>query len=157
MRSKSISVLNPFTRSIDKHIMDDTDLAGPVFFCLALGVFLLLAGKAHFGFIYGFAVLGCLSMYLVLNVMSEGGIDGYRTASVLGYCLLPVVLLSFMSVFVPMAQSLAGWLAGAVAVFWCTYASSAMFVSVLSMHEQRLLITYPIGLIYTCFVLMTIF
>jgi len=37
-------------------------------------------------------------MYCLLNLMSESGIDAYRTASVLGYCILPLVLLSMFSV-----------------------------------------------------------
>ncbi|KAG5456390.1 MAG: hypothetical protein BJ554DRAFT_3882, partial [Olpidium bornovanus] len=53
--------------------------------------------EVHFGYIYGLAALGCLSMYVILNLMSESGIDGYRTVSVLGYCLLPMVVLSSLS------------------------------------------------------------
>lgn len=37
-------------------------------------------------------------MYALLNLMSESGIDAYRTASVLGYCILPLVLLSMFNV-----------------------------------------------------------
>jgi hypothetical protein len=33
-------VLNPI-RSVDQHIMDDTDLAGPILFCLLFATFLL--------------------------------------------------------------------------------------------------------------------
>ncbi|KAJ1677081.1 hypothetical protein EV182_006919, partial [Spiromyces aspiralis] len=36
-----LEVLNPFRR-IDKHIYDDTDMAGPLLFILLLGTFLLL-------------------------------------------------------------------------------------------------------------------
>jgi hypothetical protein len=43
------------------------------------------------------ATVGCLSVLGILNLMSEGGIDGYRTASVLGYSLLPMVMLSILS------------------------------------------------------------
>ena len=32
-------------RTPDKHIMDDTDLAGPIFFCIMFGAFLLLASE----------------------------------------------------------------------------------------------------------------
>ncbi|RUP12160.1 hypothetical protein BC936DRAFT_139838 [Jimgerdemannia flammicorona] len=39
IKSKSLSVLNPL-RPVDRHIMDDTDLAGPLLFCLLFGVFL---------------------------------------------------------------------------------------------------------------------
>ncbi|KAJ1328813.1 hypothetical protein BSLG_009900 [Batrachochytrium salamandrivorans] len=88
---QGLTVMNPF-RQIDRHIMDDTDLAGPILFCFLFGGFLFLSGKAHFGYIYGVATLGWLSMYAILNLMSETGIDGYRTASVLGYALLPMRL-----------------------------------------------------------------
>jgi hypothetical protein len=32
-------------KQLSEHILDDTDLAGPIFFCLLLGACLLLAGK----------------------------------------------------------------------------------------------------------------
>ena len=41
--SKGLTVMNPFSR-MDSHIMDDTDLFGPVVFCLAFGMFLLISG-----------------------------------------------------------------------------------------------------------------
>lgn len=44
------------------------------------------------------ALIGSTAMYCLLNLMSESGIDAYRTASVLGYCILPLVLLSMFSV-----------------------------------------------------------
>ena len=34
-------MLNPL-KSVDQHIMDDTDLAGPILFCLLFATFLLL-------------------------------------------------------------------------------------------------------------------
>ena len=57
------------------------------------------SGKVHgFGYIYGLGVLGCLSMYAVLNLMSMTGVTLSCVVSVLGYCLLPMVLLSGLSV-----------------------------------------------------------
>jgi hypothetical protein len=41
IKKKSVTVLNPF-KPMDKHIMDDTDLAGPLVFCFLFGGFLLL-------------------------------------------------------------------------------------------------------------------
>lgn len=55
-------------------------------------------GKPQFSYIYGVALLGSAFTYALLNLMSEQGIDAYRTASVLGYCLLPLVLLSMINV-----------------------------------------------------------
>jgi hypothetical protein len=38
---QTLAVLNPF-RTTDASILQDSDLAGPLVFCLALGAFLLL-------------------------------------------------------------------------------------------------------------------
>lgn len=116
IRAKSLTVLNPLQR-IDEHIMDDADLAGPLLFCFCFGTFLLFvsnnsphkrtrnsdivqSGKPQFGYIYGVGVLGSASIYTLLNLMSEKGIDAYRVASVLGYCLLPMVGVGAISVMV---------------------------------------------------------
>ena len=60
----------------------------------------LQSGKPQFGYIYGVGVLGSLSIYTLLNLMSEKGIDAYRVVSVLGYCLLPMVGVGALSVMV---------------------------------------------------------
>lgn len=101
--SKSMTVLNPLHRyspnhQRDAHMMDDTDLAGPLLFCFVFGILLFLAGKSHFGYIYGVALLGSLSIYFLLNAMSDDGIDAYRVMSVLGYCLLPLCGLASLGV-----------------------------------------------------------
>ena len=61
-------------------------------------LFVLQSGKLHFGYIYGIGVVGCLAMYCLLNLMSMTGVSTGCTISVLGYCLLPMVILSFTSV-----------------------------------------------------------
>lgn len=58
------------------------------------------SGKPQFGYIYGVGLLGSASIYTLLNLMSEKGIDAYRVASVLGYCLLPMVGVGALSVMV---------------------------------------------------------
>lgn len=40
IRAKSLAVLNPL-RTVDEHIMDDADLAGPLLFVFCFGTFLL--------------------------------------------------------------------------------------------------------------------
>lgn len=52
-----------------------------------------------------------------------------RSASVLGYCLLPLVLTSIVGIVVPM-DSLFGYLLTSLAIIWCSYASSSMFTVV---------------------------
>ncbi|KAG8901258.1 hypothetical protein FRB99_005448 [Tulasnella sp. 403] len=154
---KSMTVLNPL-RQIDERIMDDADMAGPVVFFLAFGMFLLLSGRSQFGYIYGIALLGSASIYALLNLMSTTGIDAYRTASVLGYCLLPMVGVGALSVVRNLA--LPSYLIASLSIasiVWCTYAASSIFVTILRMSDQRLLIAYPIGLLYGCFALFSVF
>lgn len=153
--AKTQAVLHP-TKVIDPHIMDDTDLAGPLVICLLLGLSLLLRGKLHFGYIYGFGLVGCVSIWFTLNLMSERGIDVVRVVSVLGYCLLPMVLIALMSLVFPL-RGLLGLALAAAATFWCTKSASKMFVAVLHMVEQRMLVAYPVGLIYACFAMMAVF
>ncbi|KAA1471309.1 Yip1-domain-containing protein [Dentipellis sp. KUC8613] len=153
--TKSMAVLNPLRR-IDEHIMDDADLAGPLLFCFCFGTFLLFSGKPQFGYIYGVGLLGSASIYTLLNLMSENGIDAYRTVSVLGYCLLPMVGVGAVSVLVTL-DGLLGYVLSLLSIAWCTYAASTIFVAVLRMHEQRLLVAYPVGLLYGCFALLSVF
>ena len=64
----------------------------------------------------GVGVVGVLSIYGILNVMSENGIDLYRAASVLGYSLLPMVILSSLTALLHLEYTLKpnqnrGWIA----------------------------------------------
>ncbi|XP_066851925.1 protein YIPF7 isoform X2 [Anser cygnoides] len=94
---KTLTVLNPM-KPADGSIMNETDLTGPMVFCLALGATLLLAGKVHFGYVYGVSAIGCLAIHALLNLMSISGVSHGCVASVLGYCLLPMVILSTSAV-----------------------------------------------------------
>jgi hypothetical protein len=93
----------PF-RPLDPDSAKDADLAGPLFFCLALGFLLLLHGKVHFGYIYGFGLIGCILLYVILNLMLSGqqGISLDQTMSILGYSLVPTVVLAAINIFVNM-------------------------------------------------------
>jgi len=152
---KTLTVLNPF-RAIDPTILQDTDLAGPLAFCLAFGTLLLLSGKVHFGYIYGIGVLGCLGMYALLNLMSLSGVSIGVVISVLGYCLLPMVALSGLGVGISL-QSFGGVLLTILTILWCSISASKLFVSALSMDHKQPLVAYPCALVYGVFALMTMF
>jgi hypothetical protein len=101
--------------------------------------------------------------------------DAYQVISVLGYSLLPIVVLAFLSIVV----NLHGWLfheifflalfhlcpntgyfgavLGIVCSAWCTRSATSIFETVLGMQQQRYLIAYPISIFYGAFVLFTIF
>ncbi|KAJ2690865.1 hypothetical protein IWW39_000374 [Coemansia spiralis] len=156
IKSKTLAVLNPF-KPIVTEIYDDADMAGPLLFILVLGTFLLLSGKSQFGYIYGVGLLGTIGIWAILNLMSQGGIEVMRTASILGYCLLPIVFLGSIGLAIDFKSGQLAAISALIPIAWCTYSSATMFVTVLSMSEQRLLVAYPIGLFYTSFALLTVF
>lgn len=159
---KTLAVLNPFHRrgQIDdaNYIMQDSDLAGPIAFCLALAAFLLLAGsKAHFGYVYGLAVTSCILMYTLQYLMSStGNATLSSVASVLGYCLLPVVVLAGVGIFITLNGAIGLVLAG-VTVAWASLSASRLFSAMSGEEKQRLLIAYPCYLLYGVFTLIVIF
>jgi len=183
IKTKTLAVLSPF--SISEHLMDDSDLAGPILFFLLFGFFLLAGGKLHFGYIYGLALLGSCSLHAILSLMSPplspaeqagqsqdardqatgygGGSRHFsstltlaRSASTLGYCLLPLCLTSLVGILVPL-DGLFGYILTSAAIAWATYSASAIFCSVGRMTSMRFLVAYPLALFYTGFGIMSIF
>ncbi|UNI22838.1 hypothetical protein JDV02_008690 [Purpureocillium takamizusanense] len=191
IQMKTLAVLNPF-KHIDQHLMDDSDLAGPILFFLLFGTFLLFSGKVHFGYIYGLALLGSTSLHMILSLMSPsdphpGSAQSFhpqyndpssqahhdspqhqpgghfsatltfpRSASVLGYCLLPLVATSLFGIVMPMDTPL-GIVLTTAAIMWCTYSASGMFCAVGRMKGMRGLVAYPLALFYVGFGIMGIF
>ncbi|CAF1059001.1 unnamed protein product [Rotaria sordida] len=154
---KTKSVLNPFSTP-DASILDDVDLAGPLVFCLAFACSLLLLGKIHFGYVYGIVALGTVGMYGLLNMMTspDKPCSGLFVTSVLGYCLLPMVMLSFSS-FLFNLNGLIGLIIASIFILWCSLSASKLFATSLAMIGQQILVAYPCALFYGIFALLTIF
>jgi hypothetical protein len=49
-----------------------------------------------------------------------------RSASIVGYCLLPLVLVSTLGIVVPL-DGLFGYVVTILSIMWCSYSSSSMF------------------------------
>ncbi|KAK9753557.1 hypothetical protein QE152_g1906 [Popillia japonica] len=152
---KTLTVLNPF-HTPEVAAVQGIDLAGPLVFCLAFGAFLLLSGKVHFSYIYGIGVLGCLSMWALLSLMSTTEVSLGTVVTVLGYCILPMVGLSGINVILSL-QGYVGIVLTSLAIMWCSLSASKLFVTALSMDHQQPLVVYPCALLYGVFALITIF
>lgn len=153
--TKTKCVLNPFKQP-DASIIHDEDLAGPLVFCIAYGFSLLLMGKIQFGYIYGITAMGCLSMYSLLNLMSETGVSAVCIGSTLGYCLLPMVFLSFIGSLITL-NGYFGLCLSVMFILWCSISSSKLFVNALNMTNQQMLVLYPCFLLYGIFALLNTF
>lgn len=160
---KTLAVLNPFhgqSKADDANfLLRDTDIAGPIAFCLALAVCLFLSGnKAHFGYVYGLSVMSVILMYFLLSLMSraEGVFTVLSVASVLGYCMLPMVVLASLGIFISLEGAI-GLSLSALAVIWSALSASRLFVTMSGDSEQRPLIAYPCALVNGVFALLVLF
>ncbi|URE02510.1 hypothetical protein MUK42_20713 [Musa troglodytarum] len=139
---KTISILNPFR--VNPNLHEDADLSGPFLFLMAFGLFQLLAGKFHFGIILGWVTVAALFLYIVFNMLAgrNGNLDLYRCLSLIGYCMLPMVIFSALSLFV-LHGGVVIFLMAAVFVLWSTRVCTALLVELASCgDEHRGLIAY---------------
>lgn len=132
-------------------------MGGPLAVVSLMGFLLMLAGKVHFGAIYGIGIVGCVGAWLLVNAISQkGGLDLYTTVSILGYGLLPVTLLAGIGLIIPLRSTFGG-VAATGTVLWCTATASRFFELAVDLPNQRWLLAYPIALIYLCFVILAVF
>ncbi|XP_047327351.1 protein YIPF5 homolog [Impatiens glandulifera] len=155
--NKTISIINPIRVNADLH--EDADLSGPFLFLLAFGLFQLLAGKLHFGILLGWVTMASLFLYVVFNMLAgrNGNLDVYRCLSLIGYCMLPMVMLSAVALFLPQGGAAIFVMAG-IFVIWSTRVCTRLLVELASCgDEHRGLIAYACFLIYMLFSLLVIF
>ncbi|CDW76117.1 UNKNOWN [Stylonychia lemnae] len=155
IKAKLISVI---TQRGIKENADYDDMSGPILVCILFGFLLLLKGKVQFGYIYGFGLTGCLGIYFIINLLSKRGqyVELYKTTSILGYSLMPFVLLALTSVFVELSNIIGGVLSLAM-IIWSTTTATRYFEYGLDMEDKKYLIAYPISLFYFVFMLLTVF
>ncbi|XP_072975305.1 uncharacterized protein [Typha angustifolia] len=154
---KTASILNPLR--VNPNLHEDADLSGPFLSLMAFGLFQLLAGKFHFGIILGWVTVASLFLYVVFNMLAgrNGNLDLYRCLSLVGYCMIPMVIFSAVSLFVPHGGVLIFGL-GAVFVLWSTRVCTRLLVELASCgDEHRGLIAYACWLVFLLFSLLVIF
>ena len=154
--NRTKQVINPMMDS-PVSFSREADLIGPLVLCLMLGAILLLSGKSHFGYIYGISILSCVGIYLLLGGLAPQTPNFMLVVSVLGYSILPILLLATLGIFISINSYAFGSIITLVIVVWCTLSSSRIFAHSLDMKSQQLLIAYPCGLVYGIFALLTIF
>ncbi|ODV97578.1 hypothetical protein PACTADRAFT_47470 [Pachysolen tannophilus NRRL Y-2460] len=161
IKMKTLAVLNFRSKNLvnNPEILGDSDLAGPILFGVMLGAFLLLNGKFHFSYIYGVDLIGIISLHQLFKLMANSeveNIDIIKTGSVIGYCLLPLVILSGINVVINLNNFL-GYILTGLFIFWCTFSSSYFFMVAFKLSNVRILIAYPLAILYSIFALFIIF
>ncbi|KAL4199051.1 hypothetical protein AMTRI_Chr03g143010 [Amborella trichopoda] len=162
---KTQLILNPFKSN--PSFFDDGDLSGPFLYLLLFGLFQLLVGKLHFGIILGWiSVLACF-IYVTFNMIagSNGTLTLYTCLSLVGYGMLPIVILSL---FIPQG-TLVMYGLGAFFVMWEIHhwlnnhlcagdTSTKLRIGIASYGEEhRGLVAYACCLVYLLFSLLVLF
>lgn len=90
--------------------------------------------------------------------MSKKGqyVDLYKTFSILGYSLLPFVILASLAIFTELSNSVGGLISFLILV-WSTVTATRYFEYGLEMENKKYLIAYPIALFYFVFMMLTVF
>ena len=112
----------------------------------------------QFGYIYGFGLTGCVGIFLIINLLSQKGqyVELYKTLSILGYSLLPFILLAVIGLFVDL-HNVVGGTVSLLMIGWSTVTATRLFEHGLDMEDKKYLMAYPISLFYFVFMLLTVF
>ena len=125
---KAKKILQPWAKTRTHVYREDEDLTGPLVAACALGGALMLRGRLHFSHIYAVGIFGCISTFLLLNLMtsSRRKVDLAFVVSTLGYALFPTVVLAVLSL-INVAVSIPLWISAPVVVAfigWATWSAT---------------------------------
>ncbi|MDA9098440.1 YIP1 family protein [bacterium] len=156
---RTCAMLNPMRRAPVEQGSDD-DVAGPLLFAFLMGAAHLMRGRMHFGYILGWTSLSTIAMYWLVNQLANQdrgeGVQLYRCGSILGYCMLPVVLLAVLSLLLP--GGFVTWVTSFVLVLWCASKATTQFMRSLPHSEgKKYVVAYPCVLVYSLFALLSVY
>ncbi|ELQ76828.1 Rab GTPase interacting factor, Golgi membrane protein [Trachipleistophora hominis] len=139
--------------------IDKVDLTGPLLLIFLFSSILLLTGKVLFGYVYFMCVLCTFVAHFVLNAMGENEIEYVVVCSVMGYAMLPVVCFAVVHVLmcyldVNVRVSL---VCGGIGAFYSAMVASEVFVAYLRLKSVRVLVIYPMFLVYMSFVVLALY
>ena len=120
------------------------------------------SGKVLFGLIIGWTIITSLGMSWLVNLLvgPGGDIGMYACCSILGYCLVPQIVLSLA--YLVIGKSAALSVIAVFAILWSTRVASR-FVTVrlkakhIPVEEQRSLLAYPWLLVFSMFALLSLY
>eukprot|EP00803_Ostreobium_quekettii_P002735 evm.model.scf_1534.2 EVM.evm.TU.scf_1534.2 scf_1534:5625-7995(+) len=143
--------------------LEDLDMGGPLMFAALLGGLHLLMGKLHFGVILGWSVVASAVLFFVVNQLAgHGNPDSqslvlYNCCCLMGYCLIPTVLLSAFALLVP-GRGILHLVCAGLCVVWSTHIASALFIRRSPcLVDLRTLVAYPCFLVYSIFAMLSLY
>ena len=146
---KSMSMKN-----VQLNFLESPDLTGPIFLLLIFSLALILNRKFHFGYIYFLSISSTSLMYFLFNVMA-GEVSYIQVASVMGYCLGPVLIFGLLNIILYF-NKLRLIFSVSMSV-WSGFATTSILTNFLDAKEARFLLMVPASLLYFGFCCLLMF
>lgn len=158
IKKESLMIFKVFkSQDIKVTFIDDADMSGPIIFILLYTLCLFINCKVHFGYVYLISLVSVTSIYFLLNVIDTTPIGLLQCCSVIGYSFVPMVIFSFLNIFLNWTNSTIKASLGILCSLWSSYIATVVFVKYLAMTNKDWVVWYPIMLIYGCFALLVVF
>ncbi|CAG9461309.1 unnamed protein product [Pedinophyceae sp. YPF-701] len=129
--------------------MRELDMGGALLIVMAVGATQLLMAKLHFGVLLGWSVIAATAISWMARMVSGGSpnvLSVYSTLCLLGYCLMPMVVLSFVALVLP--HGLLLHTIAALAAGWSAHAAALVHVGLSEgLAQHKWIIFYP----YLCY------
>jgi len=145
--TKVIQVLRPTS---DNAVLRDWDLWGPLIFCLLLAVLLSINAPSDQSlsiFTGVFAIVWIGSLVVTLNAKLLGGkVSFLQSVCVLGYCIFPLCVAAFISLFISIL-----WIRAPICIVafaWSIYAAINFLGGTRLEQDRAVLAVFPLFLFY---------
>eukprot|EP01006_Ploeotia_vitrea_P008684 TRINITY_DN20796_c0_g1_i1.p1 TRINITY_DN20796_c0_g1~~TRINITY_DN20796_c0_g1_i1.p1 ORF type:complete len:240 (-),score=19.62 TRINITY_DN20796_c0_g1_i1:106-825(-) len=160
--AKVKAVLMPMTlQAQNREKLAEADFWGPFFIVLTYALLLLWGQLKVVSWVFTLWLTGALLIHILMRVLGTpksdelGGVTHYEggyseVLAVIGYSLIPLVLLCFLLPFVR-GMSTVTVIFKVVHVLWCTYAAKTLLITA-PLQPKQYMICYPLFLLYVYFV-----
>ena len=144
---KTFHVLLPTGRG--PLVLRDWDLWGPLLYCFLFSMFVSFGSDSDeaagiFTGCFCIIWLGC--GFITINAkLLKGHVSFWQALSVLGYCVFPLLIASFMLLF--WSNIIYRLVTVSVATIWSSWATVAFFAD-MALDNKRPLVVYPVLLFY---------
>uniref|UniRef100_A0A7R9VFU1 Protein YIP n=1 Tax=Chlamydomonas euryale TaxID=1486919 RepID=A0A7R9VFU1_9CHLO len=151
-----------FLHRLNNRFVDDLDMGGALVFVFVLGGLHLLMGKLHFGIILGWSVVHSAILWFVINQLAGAeatearGLDLYHVCCVIGYCMVPLVVYSAVSLLIP--RGMLSFSLAALCTLWSSETASRIVVRrTPALEGMQRLIMLPCLLCYSAFMMLCVY
>jgi protein YIPF5/7 len=144
-----------------KEIIEEAEMLGPsIFICLFI-IAMKMRSSSRLITFYLVLFIGNLLIHTLTNLLTTKenssktypSIGLYKLVSLLGYCQLPIILFSYVSVLFTL-KSLLGMLLSLIIVILCSYSATKLLSYYLRIKDKDILVFYPIFVYYSFYIVL---